>query len=173
MLFCARNDCWHNQFYTVVSLPFFSPVTLCLFAIKWLDCCISSKCSNITTLRLKEKAAGQSARFDPAKATSSSWVSVIFGNQLRFQSLGFRRCDVDILFDRRRTAEQLKLELKIYHRRRWAHGVGNEKCQTKVCIQRRGLSCKNLKREAESISYEYLLKRQRIYSADNISLWAC
>ena len=31
---------------------------------------------DITTLRLKEKAAGQSACFDPAKAISSSWESI-------------------------------------------------------------------------------------------------
>ena len=65
------------------------------------------------TLRLKEKAAGQSARFDPAKAISSSWVSVISGNQLRLRSLSFQRCEIDILFDRCRTAEQLKLEIEL------------------------------------------------------------
>ena len=40
----------------------------------------------------------------------------------------------------------------------------------KYMPKRQRLSSKNLKREAESISYESLLKRQRIYSADNNSV---
>ena len=125
---------------------------------------------DITTLRLKEKAADQSACFDPAKAISSSWVSVIFGNQLRLRSLNFRRCEIDILFDRRRTAEQVKLELKL------AKGFSSNikgdgpmssemrYVRQKYKPKRRRLSRKNLKRDAEHIPNKSLPKRQRIYN---------
>ena len=102
-------------------------------------------------------------------------MSVILGNQLRLRSLSFRRCEIDILFDRRRTPEQVKLELK-FAKGFSSNMKGDEPMSSdmryarqKYMPKRRRLSRKNLKREAENIPNESLLKRQRIYSADNKS----
>ena len=165
-----------NPFYAVISLLFF-PLSLFAYLLsKFKTAASLLNAQDILTIRLTEKAAGQSARFDSAKTISSSWLSVMIGNRSRLWSLSFWCCGVDILFNPRQTAEQLTLELKL------AKGLSSNTkgdwpmaemryARQKNVPKHRRFSRKHLKREDESIPNESLLKRQRIYSVGNNSAY--
>ena len=68
---------------------------------------------SFTALRPKEKAAVQSKRFEPAKAMSLSWVSVITRRLVRPRSQKFRRSQYVTSYDRHRTTEHIIFQHKL------------------------------------------------------------
>jgi len=125
------------------------------------------------SLRLKDLAAAQSASSKPANANLQSGKEK--QAKCDYFPESFLRCQLDTLFDRWRTAEQLALELKLL--KGFSSNIEGDGplasevryVRRKYTPKRRRLSSKHLKRGAENTLDESLGKRRRICSADTYS----
>lgn len=121
------------------------------------------------SLRLKDLAAAQSASSKPANANLQSGKEKQAKRDYFPES--FLRCQLDTLFVRWRTAEQLALELKLL--KGFSSNIEGDGplasevryVRRKYTPKRRRLSSRHLKRGAENTLDEYLGKRRRICSA--------